>query len=34
MEIGNLNLPAAQFNSKKASTPVGGGGGGEVSLVV
>ena len=27
MEIGNLNLPAAQFNSKKASTPVGGGGG-------
>ena len=30
MEIGNLNLPAAQFNSKKASTPVGG----EFSLVV
>ena len=28
MEIGNLNLRAAQFNSKKASTPVGGGGGG------
>ena len=27
MEIGNLNLRAAQFNSKKASTPVGGGGG-------
>ena len=26
MEIGNLNLRAAQFNSKKASTPVGGGG--------
>ena len=32
MEIGNLNLPAAQFNSKKASTPVWGGG--EFSLVV
>ena len=28
MEIGNLNLTAAQFNSKKASTPVGRGGGG------